>query len=173
MAILVKLYKYSDGIASSIENLYSLSLSLSLTLSLIPPLSSSSSSLVLPEILPPTLSPSDNQFIGVNSSNNVTYTCTATDSDVVAWVYGVVGSLDNTNDGIYTDPPPGTYSETSTITFTQTTWVAALANNIDRIVVTCHSAFELEGTVSISTASPTYEIFIVCKYKFELILKLL
>ena len=97
----------------------------------------------------------------------MTYTCTATEvAEVVVWFRDPPG---NSNDGVLIEPPATQFSVTSTITFTQTTWNAALANNVDMLAVRCNSAFLLEDTFSITTSSPTYQILIVCKYKLSLL----
>ena len=123
--------------------------------------------LVPPEI--PKLSPPEDQYVAVNSSDNVTYICTANFPRSVLWVLGddIIRRNEEfdeiaANFGVHIEPP-NTNSQISTFTLTQMTWDVALENNADIIPVRCTLTSNPESIFDDAIATQIYQVFIVCK----------
>jgi hypothetical protein len=124
-----------------------------------------------PEI--PKVSPPEDQYIAVNSSDNVTYTCTANFPRSVLWILGNsnVDNLIRSNSefdsiaadfGIYIEPP-NPNSQISTITLTQMTWDFALENNFDIVPVACASTSDPVSLFDDLVVSLIHQAIIICK----------
>ena len=115
------------------------------------------------------MTPPENQYIAVNSSDNVTYTCTANFPRSFVWIVGndIIRRNEEFDEiaadfGIYIEPP-NPNSQMSTFTLTQMTWDVALENNFDIVPVMCASTSNPESLFDDFIVAQIYQVFVVCK----------